>query len=148
MLEEWQWIDLYSLDEVLWQQNLFVTRLREENATLKDKIEFLTKCLDDRDKSITIMKEGLEWYKEQYEHAMWKIEEENQWQFKDPYLLFIKTIRTTENKSWFYIFKNVKDNNYELRLFNLAWSYPLKESFDTIEWAIEYIETIKHKEIN
>jgi len=27
----------------------------EENKTLKDKIEFLTKCLDDRDKSINLM---------------------------------------------------------------------------------------------
>lgn len=29
--------------------------LEQENKTLKDKIEFLTKCLDDRDKSIALM---------------------------------------------------------------------------------------------
>ena len=71
--------------------------------------------------------------------------EEMQWQIKDPHLLFVKTIWMTENESWFYIFRNVKDNNYELRVFNLAWTYPLNNSFDTIEWAIEYIETIKHR---
>lgn len=34
-----------------------VKKLKEENENLKDKIEFLTQCLDDRDKSIEIMKE-------------------------------------------------------------------------------------------
>jgi len=72
VLKEWQWIDLYSLDNALFEQNIFVTRLREENKTLKDKIEFLTKCLDDRDKSIELMKEELECYKKQYEHSMWE----------------------------------------------------------------------------
>ena len=72
VLKEWQWIDLYSLDNVLFEQNIFVTRLREENETLKDKIEFLTKCLDDRDKSIELLKEELEQYKKQYEHSMWE----------------------------------------------------------------------------
>ncbi len=72
VLKEWQWIDLYSLDNVLFEQNIFVTRLREENKTLKDKIEFLTKCLDDRDKSIELLKEELEQYKKQYEHSMWE----------------------------------------------------------------------------
>lgn len=71
--------------------------------------------------------------------------EKMQWQIKNPYLLFVKTIWMTENKSWFYIFRNVKDNNYELRLFNLAWAYSLSQSFDTIEWAIEYAESIKPK---
>lgn len=72
VLKEWQWIDLYSLDNALFEQNIFVTRLREENKTLKDKIEFLTKCLDDRDKSIELLKEELEQYKKQYEHSMWE----------------------------------------------------------------------------
>ena len=43
VLKEWQWIDLYSLDEVLWQQNLLVTRLREENKKLKVKLEIYKK---------------------------------------------------------------------------------------------------------
>ena len=33
-----------------------IEELEEENGTLKDKIEFLTQCLDDRDKSIELMK--------------------------------------------------------------------------------------------
>ena len=72
VLKEWLWIDLYSLDNALFEQNLLVERLREENKTLKDKIEFLTKCLDDRDKSIELLKEELEQYKKQYEHSMWE----------------------------------------------------------------------------
>ena len=32
-------------------------KLERENKTLKDKIEFLTNCLDDRDKSIAIFQE-------------------------------------------------------------------------------------------
>lgn len=67
-------------------------------------------------------------------------------QVKEPHLLFIKTIWMTENKTWFYIFRNTKDNNYELRLFNLAWAYPLSQTFDTIEWAEEYAEYIKPKD--
>jgi len=43
-----------------------VERLREENNTLKDKIEFLTKCLDDRDKSIELMKEELDKWEKDY----------------------------------------------------------------------------------
>ena len=46
--------------------------LEEENKSLKDKIEFLTNCLDDRDKSIELMKEEnkklkdkIEYYKKQ-----------------------------------------------------------------------------------
>jgi hypothetical protein len=31
--------------------------LEEENKTLKDNVEFLHSCLDDRDKSIAIMQE-------------------------------------------------------------------------------------------
>ena len=34
--------------------------LREENSTLKANIEFLHQCLDDRDKSIELLKKGLE----------------------------------------------------------------------------------------
>ena len=36
---------------------LEIQDLEKENKTLKDKIEFLTSCLDDRDKSIAIMQE-------------------------------------------------------------------------------------------
>ena len=71
--------------------------------------------------------------------------EKMKWQIKDPHLLFVKTIWMTKNKSWFYIFRNTKRNNYELRLFNLAWTYPLSQSFDTIKWAVEYIKIIKPK---
>ena len=35
----------------------YIKELEEKNQTLKDKIEFLTNCLDDRDKSIAIMQE-------------------------------------------------------------------------------------------
>ena len=76
------------------------------------------------------------------------LKEENEklkWQVK-PHLLFVETIWMTENESWFYIFRNTKDNNYELRLFNLAWAYPLSQTFDTIEWAAEYAECIKPKD--
>ena len=66
VLKEWLWIDLYSLDNALFKQNLLVERLREENNTLKDKIEFLTKCLDDRDKSIELMKEELDKWEKDY----------------------------------------------------------------------------------
>jgi len=84
--------------------------------------------------------------KNQIEEMQWQIEE-MQWQIKDPYLLFIKTIWMTENENWFYIFKNIKNKNYELRAFKKksAWIYPLNNSFDTLEWAIKYIETIKPK---
>ena len=44
-----------SLKALLNEQYKLVAKLREENKTLKDKIEFLTKCLDDRDKSIDLM---------------------------------------------------------------------------------------------
>lgn len=67
VLKEWLWIDYSSLDNVLFEQNLLVTRLREENQTFKDKIEFLTNCLDDRDKSIEIMKEENKELKEKLE---------------------------------------------------------------------------------
>lgn len=41
-----------------------IGQLEEENQTLKDKIEFLTQCLDDRDKSIEIMKSDLAFIKQ------------------------------------------------------------------------------------
>ena len=79
VLKEWLWINYSSLDNVLFEQNLLMTRLREENKTLKDNVEFLHSCLDDRDKSIAIMQEEnkkmkaeLERYKKQYEHTMWE----------------------------------------------------------------------------
>ena len=34
----------------------YIKELEEKNQTLKDKIEFLTQCLDNRDKSIELMK--------------------------------------------------------------------------------------------
>ena len=37
----------------------YIKELEEKNQTLKDKIEFLTNCLDDRDKSIELMKERI-----------------------------------------------------------------------------------------
>lgn len=43
--------------EYLWDIN---EELKEENQTLKDKIEFLHQCLDDRDKSIELLKEEKE----------------------------------------------------------------------------------------
>jgi len=67
ILKEWLWIDYNSLDNALFEQNLLMTRLREENQTLKDKIEFLTNCLDDRDKSIELMKEENKKIKEKLE---------------------------------------------------------------------------------
>ena len=48
------------LDNYYWEWKSIrdkITELEEENQTLKDKIEFLTNCLDDRDKSIELMKE-------------------------------------------------------------------------------------------
>ena len=35
----------------------YCEKLEEENKTLKDNVEFIHSCLDDRDKSIEIMKE-------------------------------------------------------------------------------------------
>ena len=48
---------LASMRWILNEQYRRVRKLEEENQTLKDKIEFLTKCLDDRDKSIELLKE-------------------------------------------------------------------------------------------
>lgn len=48
-----------SMRWLLNEQYKRVKELKEENKTLKDKIEFLTKCLDDRDKSIELMKEEI-----------------------------------------------------------------------------------------
>ena len=63
------WPFKYSYIKKIQKQN---KQLEQENKTLKDKIEFLTKCLDDRDKSIELLKEELEQYKKQYEHSMWE----------------------------------------------------------------------------
>ena len=46
----------------------------QENKTLKDKIEFLTKCLDDRDKSIELMKEENKKLKERIKELEKEIE--------------------------------------------------------------------------
>ena len=53
-MEMWDLMNA-SLKALLNEQYKLVAKLREENKTLKDKIEFLTKCLDDRDKSIDLM---------------------------------------------------------------------------------------------
>jgi len=46
----------YELDEInMLEQEC--ADLEEENKTLKDNVEFLHSCLDDRDKSIAIMQE-------------------------------------------------------------------------------------------
>jgi hypothetical protein len=39
-----------------YEQNRKIIKLEEEIRTLKNKIEFLTICLDDRDKSIALTK--------------------------------------------------------------------------------------------
>ena len=41
VLKEWLWIDYYSLDNALFEQNLLMTRLREENKKLEEKYERL-----------------------------------------------------------------------------------------------------------
>ena len=47
-------------DMIMSEQREEIKKLKEENKTLKDNIEFLHQCLDDRDKSIEIMKEKLD----------------------------------------------------------------------------------------
>ena len=73
----------YTEIEMEWMKEILRDK-EEENKTLKDKIEFLTSCLDDRDKSIELMKEEikklkaeLEIYKKQYEHTTWDYIEED-----------------------------------------------------------------------
>ena len=44
----------------------YCDKLEEENRTLKDNIEFLHQCLDDRDKSIAIMKEELSKFRDSF----------------------------------------------------------------------------------
>ena len=59
------------------QLKKFIVELWEENKTLKDKIEFLTNCLDDRDKSIAIMQEELENIKKRVkEHTTYSVKAE------------------------------------------------------------------------
>lgn len=41
VLKEWLWIDYYSLDNALFEQNLLMTRLREENKTLEEENRLL-----------------------------------------------------------------------------------------------------------
>ena len=50
---------------------LEIQELEEENKTLKDKIEFLTNCLDDRDKSIELMKEKNKKLEDSLELLLW-----------------------------------------------------------------------------
>lgn len=49
----YRWEDKTYVDALCWK----VAQLEEENRTLKDNVEFLHSCLDDRDKSIAIMQE-------------------------------------------------------------------------------------------
>ena len=48
---------LASMRWILNEQYRKVRKLEEENATLKDNIEFLNQCLDDRDRSIALLQE-------------------------------------------------------------------------------------------
>lgn len=44
--------------DMLWKSTYeIIVEIQEENKTLKDNVEFLHSCLDDRDKSIAIMQE-------------------------------------------------------------------------------------------
>lgn len=49
------WLEIKQLTRL--QIIRYCEKLEKENQTLKDKIEFLTNCLDDRDKSIAIFQE-------------------------------------------------------------------------------------------
>ena len=65
-----------------------IAELEEENKKLKDNVEFLHSCLDDRDKSIAIMQEenkklnikvaSLEWEIKWLNSTIDKLKEENQ----------------------------------------------------------------------
>ena len=56
----------YELDEInMLEQEC--SDLEEENKTLKNNVEFLHSCLDDRDKSIAIMQEENKKLKEKVE---------------------------------------------------------------------------------
>jgi len=48
---------IYEFNWVQYVSATTYAKLREENKTLKDNVEFLHSCLDDRDKSIAIMQE-------------------------------------------------------------------------------------------
>ena len=52
-----EYMEKENIVEVTEFTELYKDDLEQENQTLKDKIEFLTNCLDDRDKSIELMKE-------------------------------------------------------------------------------------------
>ena len=59
------------------QLKKFIVELEEENQTLKDNVEFLHSCLDDRDKSIEIMKEELDKIKKRVkEHTTYSVKAE------------------------------------------------------------------------
>ena len=80
-----------SQSEVI--NNVFIPqkeRLEEENETLKDNVEFLHSCLDDRGKSIAIMQEenkklketikDHQLYEEKLEHRIIEFEELLHWE--------------------------------------------------------------------
>ena len=56
----------------------------------------------------------------------------------------VDTIRMTEWKTWFKIQKDFE--RYNIWLFNEVDEIMLDISFDTLEWAKEYIESIKPKD--
>ena len=58
-------------------------------------------------------------------------------------LKLIDTVRMTEWKSWFHIYK--EDNKYHLYVFNQVWEWSMDYSSDTLEWIYERIEIIKPK---
>ena len=66
-----------SMRWLLNEQYNKVAKLREENQTLKDNVEFLHSCLDDRDKSIELMKEELDKIKKRVkEHTTYSVKAE------------------------------------------------------------------------
>lgn len=66
-------------------------QLEEENKTLKDNVEFLHSCLDDRDKSIAIMQEENK-----------KLKDELMLRLAEAYLLPPTSNQMAEYKQWNY----------------------------------------------
>lgn len=67
----------YNWKEYYSQWDVYAA-IEEENQTLKDNVEFLHSCLDDRDKSIEIMKEENKKLKEERDmlvlQQMWAVD--------------------------------------------------------------------------
>ena len=67
------WPDYEKLEEICstyqksaYEKGLIIKEQEESIKTIKDKIEFLTKCLDDRDKSIELLKEERDKWRGKY----------------------------------------------------------------------------------